>query len=162
MTTPITIIGALGADPEIRRRFYSKVKLGSGAECWPWTAGKISSGYGAFHPGHGKTVLAHRFSYELTVGPIPDGLVIDHTCRNRDCVNPSHLEPVTNEENLRRGAGYALRNGMRSSCKNGHQYTQENTYTDPRGGIRCRECARIRDRQPHRNSTIRRHAPKGN
>lgn len=72
-------------------------------------------------------------------------MVIDHLCRVRLCVNPSHLEAVTNLENLRRGAGYGLQNGMRSKCINGHRYTPKNTYTAPDGGIRCRACARNRD-----------------
>ena len=104
---------------------------------------RMVSGYGVLSLGRGVTMLAHRWSYEHFVGPIPDGLVIDHLCRVRHCVNPDHLEPVTNEENLRRGAGYGLRNGMRSACINGHEYTPENTYTHPtKGSVTCRECAR--------------------
>ena len=149
-------------DPNIKRpvtpapeRFWRNVEKsgptpegrpGLGA-CWVWTAGRISTGYGCFSITKWTKALAHRWAYESEVGPIPDGLVIDHLCRNRLCVRPSHLEPVTGEENLRRGAGYGLRNGMRSECRNGHEYTEENTYVDPtRGTVRCRECGRIRDR----------------
>lgn len=137
-------------------RFWAKVDRSG--DCWEWTAGKISQGYGCFHPTKKRMALAHRFAYELAYGPIPDGLVIDHLCRNRTCVNPVHLEAVTNEENLARGLGYALLNGMRDSCKNGHRYTPENTYTNPNDPTdrRCRECARERDRQPHRAATLRR------
>jgi hypothetical protein len=113
--------------------------------CHIWTAGVMKQGYGVFHPGGKATVLAHRWIYETTCGPIPEGLVIDHLCRVRRCVNPSHMEPVTNEENLRRGLGYGLQNGMRTACIHGHDYTPENTYTDRKGGIRCRTCARTRD-----------------
>lgn len=128
-------------------RFWEKVRKVDGG-CWEWTAGQQGMGYGMFHPTHEENVLAHRFSFEAHVGPIPEGLVIDHLCRNRLCVNPDHLEPVTNEENLRRGAGYAIQNGMRTHCKNGHEYTPENTYTDPtKGTARCRECSRNRDRK---------------
>jgi hypothetical protein len=143
------------------QRFWAKVTKGAG--CWTWSAGEISTGYGAFHPAKNETVLAHRYAYELAIGPIPPGLVVDHTCHGRDktcrggptcrhrrCVNPAHLEAVTNEENLRRGAGYALLNGMRTSCINGHPYTLENTYEAPDGGVRCRTCARERDRDRYR------------
>ena len=148
----------------IHDRFWSKVNRGGPVpadrpglgRCWVWVAGKTAQGYGGFHPSKGSMELAHRWAYRVARGPIPDGHVIDHLCRNRACVNPDHLEPVSNEENLRRGAGYALRNGMRDECINGHRYTPENTYSDPRGGIRCRECARQRDRQPHRNAALRR------
>lgn len=139
-------------------RFWSRVNKTDG--CWLWTAGGIPQGYGAFKPSGSKQVLVHRWAYEALVGPIPEGLVIDHLCRTRRCVNPDHLEPVSNEENLRRGYGYALRNGMRTACKNGHEYTEENTYRDPQGGIRCRQCGRDRDSQPHRDSTKRRLAKK--
>lgn len=125
--------------------------------CWEWTAGTTAQGYGGFHPSKTVMVLAHRWSLQQAQGELDPMKVVDHLCRNRRCVNPDHLEQVTNEENLRRGAGFALRNGMRDSCKNGHPYTADNTYIEPNGnGIRCRACARIRDRQPHRNASFRR------
>jgi len=133
------------AVPPIADRFWSRVD--KSGDCWIWTAGVIQQGYGGFHPSKGVMVLAHRWAYEQLVAVIPEGLVIDHLCRVRRCVNPAHLEPVTNGENLRRGAGYALRNGMRTTCVNGHEYTEENTYRDPKGGIRCRQCGRDRDNQ---------------
>jgi len=135
-------------------RFWAKVT--KGPDCWEWTAGRQGQGYGAFHPTKQTSVLAHRYAYELAYGPIPEGMVIDHLCRNRACVNVVHLEVVTNEENLRRGLGYALQNGMRDHCRNGHLYDEANTYTDPKGGVRCRTCARTRDNQPNRSRTARR------
>jgi hypothetical protein len=72
--------------------------------CWNWTGALSRNGYGRFGPQAGLTVGAHRFAYELLVGPIPEGLDLDHLCRNRRCVNPAHLEPVGRSENLARGA----------------------------------------------------------
>ena len=84
-------------------RFWEKVDKAGQDECWLWTANKTApNGHGRFL-GPGGQVMAHRFAYELLVGPIPEGLVIDHLCRVRLCVNPAHLEPVTAEENIRRG-----------------------------------------------------------
>lgn len=124
--------------------------------CWQWTAGAISTGYGLFHQANRKAVLAHRYSYEQLVGPIPDGLVIDHLCRNRRCVNPAHLEAVTTGVNTRRGLGVSTFNALKTDCPAGHPYSTENTYVSPKGSRICRACARERDRQPHRSATLRR------
>lgn len=103
-------------------RFWSKViDLGT---CWVFTGHLNETGYGMLGVGGNKNQLAHRWSYEHFVGPIPDGLVIDHLCRVRNCVNPKHLEPVTIGENSARSP---LAGVNKTHCINGHEYTTENT-----------------------------------
>ena len=128
---------------EWSERFMSKVRKTSG--CWEWAAGRTPAGYGKFYLG-GKTVLAHRVSYELHVGRIPKGLNLDHLCRNRACVNPAHLEPVTVRTNLLRGDTLAAANSVKTHCINGHEFNDANTYRVPDGSRMCRVCMRARDR----------------
>lgn len=123
-------------------RFDSKVKVSetsfhNGTPCWEWQASKVN-GYGVFSVGRGKGNLAHRYAYESLLGPIPDGLVIDHLCRNKCCINPSHLEPVSQKENLNRAPTWQ---GNRTHCPRGHEYTQENSKP-VRNGKTCRQCHR--------------------
>lgn len=126
------------------QRFAAKYEAGRGG-CWQWT-GWLSGGYGTFHV-NGRRVAAHRFAYERYVGPVGNGLVLDHLCRNRGCVNPGHVEPVTPGENIRRGlTGYA--NAVKTHCPRNHEYTPENTYVIPRsGGRTCRTCQKRRSRE---------------
>lgn len=126
-------------------RFWAKVdKEQTGTGCWEWASNCHPDGYGQFtrRPETG-TGRAHRIAYELLVGPIPPGLVIDHLCRNRACVNPAHLEPVTNEENLRRGL-LGMPQKLRTHCSKGHEFTDANTNWVPqrsgRLGRQCRAC----------------------
>ncbi len=107
--------------------------------CWLWSKSLDRYGYGEIKIS-GRRHLAHRFTYELLVGPIPRGMVLDHLCRIRRCVNPDHLEPVTNRENLLRGEGFAAKNTAKSHCPQGHPYDETNTIIRPCGSRRCRAC----------------------
>jgi hypothetical protein len=131
-------------------RFWSKVERGP--ECWAW-AGSRSDGYGRFSLG-GRPQRAHRLAWEALRAPIPDGMTIDHLCRNRACVNPDHMEVVTPEENTRRGAANRPRH-----CPAGHAYAPENTRIDTRGARRCRECHRARERERAKTRTNTRVRP---
>lgn len=130
--------------PTIEGRFWGKVDRSAPNGCWEWTGNITAKGYGLFtvRPGP-RTVSVHRFAYELVVGPIPEGLQLDHLCRNRKCVNPAHLEPVTNRENYMRSP----RTGTETHCKRGHEFDSDNTYLRPNGSRVCRECRRLRDRE---------------
>lgn len=121
-------------------RFWKKVEKSNG--CWEWTASKDPHGYGTVRNDK-KTLGAHRVSYELIVGKIPDGLDLDHLCRNPGCVNPAHLEPVTHRENVRRGNA-GLHCAIKTHCPHRHEYTPENTAIYDDGLRRCRECRRLR------------------
>lgn len=99
-------------------RFWEKVE--KTPDCWLWTAHINEKGYGYFYDGS-RMKRVHRFSYEVVVGKIPKDTEIDHTCRVRNCVNPDHLEPVAHQENCIRGVG------SKSHCKQGHEFTKENT-----------------------------------
>lgn len=106
--------------------------------CWLWIGSCDRGGYGKILV-DGKQRLAHRFAYEQYIGPIPDGLPLDHLCRVRPCVNPWHTEPVTTKENVLRGEGLAARNAKATHCKHGHEFTAENTYI-ARFGRQCKAC----------------------
>ena len=106
--------------------------------CWEWLANRSQKGYGRFKVA-GRYEQAHRVSYELARGPIPEGLVVDHLCRNRGCVNPDHMEPVTNAENIARGTW-----ATRTHCLRGHAYTPENTIRNTYGYRACQACRRVR------------------
>lgn len=130
-------------------RFFSKVWFTDG--CWLWIGAMYSNGYGHFATSSPrKDHLAHRFAYERLVGSIPVGLTLDHLCRNRACVRPDHLEPVTQEVNNRRGMGASGRHFRATHCPKGHPYDGENLYIRPDGmGRGCKECRResVRVRQ---------------
>ena len=110
--------------------------------CWLWGGYRDRYGYGRV-----RGVLAHRISYTLFVGEIPAGLQLDHLCRNRSCINPRHLEPVTARENTLRGLTGAARNALKTHCPQGHPYDEANTVRDSNGARRCRTCRRARYRR---------------
>ncbi len=134
------------------KRFWGKVTKTSG--CWLYTGTISSNGYGYFRLTNEKgkfQILAHRFAYELLKGEIPEGLTIDHLCRNRACVNPDHLEPVTMKENILRGIGISAVNARKIECKGGHSLSGSNLYTKPNGARVCKICRRDRDKESYYN-----------
>lgn len=111
-------------------------------DCWLWTGVLNHSGYAEVDQRGRYLGMAHRISYEMHVGPIPDGLTLDHLCRVRHCINPAHLEPVTRGENSLRGVGWAGQHARQEACKRGHPFDEQNTYRWRTGRI-CRECRRL-------------------
>ena len=122
-------------------RFWGRVAAGDPRNCWQWLGPTRFKGYG-FITLNQRTRPVHRVAYELTVGPIPTGLVLDHLCRNRVCVNPLHLEPVTNRENILRGEAPSAVHALKTHCPQGHEYNPENTRIS-KGRRHCRLCQRI-------------------
>lgn len=134
--------GNYGTRPAIDRMRDKIVVIG---QCWVWIGSLAPKGYARFRDDLGRKVSVHRFSWQYKNGPVPDGLVLDHLCRNRCCCNPDHLEAVTNAENIRRG-DVNWRKHL-THCKWGHEFTPENTRYLQRHGHterRCRTCSRGR------------------
>jgi len=141
--------------------FWSKVRRGEADACWPWVGSISPDGYGRYVAAG--DLLAHRFSYRLAHGDIPDA-ELDHLCHtrasacgggkscpHRRCVNPAHLEPVTHAENAdrvapsirqRRATVRAAQQRAKTQCPKGHPYDEQNTYVDKRGCRNCRACRR--------------------
>lgn len=134
----------LVGDPDRDRRRFEKLIV-RGPECWEWLGYRSSEGYGVITMAR-KQRLAHRLSYEFNIGPIPDGLDLDHLCRNRGCVNPAHLEPVTPRVNNLRGTSPAAANAKKTHCKRGHEFTR----VTPSGRRICQVCINMnqRNRKP--------------
>lgn len=124
-------------------RFWAKVEKTEA--CWLWTAVLNSAGYGRFYS-QGRMALAHRISYLAHRGSIPPGLQLDHLCRVRSCVNPDHLEPVTQRENILRGTSPVALAAAATHCPSGHPYDEANTLHSASGCRRCRACSREKHR----------------
>jgi hypothetical protein len=119
------------------QRFWAHADIGDG--CWNWNGNVGSNGYGRIRR-EKRELLAHRVAYEFHVGDIPEGLQIDHLCRNRVCVNPDHLEPVSPRENVLRGEGITALNARKTHCKHGHPFSESNTHITSEGDRECRTC----------------------
>jgi hypothetical protein len=142
-----------------RKRFMDKVNVNPETGCWEWTASTSSGGYGMFALSRTQ-FMAHRVSYELHIGLIPEGLTLDHTCHDpkvchpedhnacphRRCVNPEHLEPITMKENARRGRTFQAENLAKTECPSGHPYDEENTKWY-QGRRYCRACHKVHSRE---------------
>ena len=137
--------------PTLLERFRAKVDLAgptpsqkpSLGPCWTWLAYIDEDGYGKSWDGN-QVTFAHRVSYRMFTGPIPDGCEIDHLCRNRSCVNPMHLEAVSPRINNLRSESVSSKNARKEACAVGHPFDAENTYLRPDGtGRDCRKCREI-------------------
>lgn len=130
--------------PTIEERFWSKVDKGS--DCWTWTGYLRDGKYGAMKV-RGDLFMAHRVAWVIAHrSDVPDGLVLDHLCRNTRCVNPGHLEPVTDRVNLLRGETFNARQAAQTHCKLGHALAGDNVYAGAlaRGIRHCKTCNRER------------------
>lgn len=146
--TPVTY---RSSDLPMIDRFFLQVEKTD--TCWNWVGVIKAGGYGWF----GMNGQAHRFAYRNLVGEIPAGLELDHLCRNRKCVNPSHLEPVTHYENVFRGESQFGINARKTHCIRGHEFDSANTYINKRGGRVCRECRRMHVREYDKRQRLQPH-----
>ena len=145
-------------------RFEAKYSPEPMTGCWLWTGAAVKPwrkgatvnghGYGLFS-WNGRLGMAHRFAYEHYRGPILEGMVTDHRCRTRECVNPWHLDLVSQQENLMRAeSSLAAQNAAKTCCAHGHEFTAENTYHTPCGRRHCKICRR-RNKLRYRSSLRR-------
>jgi hypothetical protein len=136
-------------DPRLPLGFWSRVQFTE--SCWLWMGARNTCGYGCY----GRRSRAHRVAYETLIEPIAAGLTVDHLCRVRHCVNPDHLEIVTNRENILRGNGPTARHARATHCEHGHPFDEANTYKW-KTLRQCRACGRIRQKIAyHRNKALK-------
>lgn len=139
-----------GTPVEAEAAFWAKVDVGHPLGCWLWTGGTSAHGYGIATAPHLRTKLAHRIAFILLCGEIPAGMTLDHLCRIRACVNPDHLEPVTQSINTKRGASPVVLQGRAAKkrgdiCRHGHSL--DDAYVRPSGHRECRTCRRDQKRR---------------
>lgn len=138
---------------ELPDKIESRLRRGAPGECWEWTGFISPTGYGKLTYRPLGQQQAHRIVYSILVGQIPGGLTLDHLCRNRACVNPEHLEPVTLGVNTLRGEAPSAKNARKTHCPKGHELSGENIYKSRGKGRQCRTCTkaaaqRKRDEHP--------------
>jgi len=142
-------------------RFISKVKFFAPGECWEWGASCTSNGYGQFRisPGNDGMYLAHRFSFEITKGTIPNGMHICHSCDNRKCINPDHLWLGTQSDNQKEASiKKRFFNQRKDACPNGHKYDEQNTRITKGNWRSCRKCDMLRMRKKREEESPSQHA----
>ena len=127
---------------DVIERFYSKVNFNDESNCWEWTGGKFSNGYGFFKVNK-KMLRAHRFSYEYFKGTLQTDQHIHHTCKNKICVNPDHLQQLLPKEH---SYNSSFHNALKTHCKYGHEFTGENTRIKINGKRGCKTCELIQGR----------------
>lgn len=146
--------GTLPKRLTVAERFWSHVDKSDA--CWLWGS-TVRSGYGRFTINTGTQATAHRYAYELLVGPIANGLTLDHLCRNKLCVNPAHLEPVTLVENIQRRPPTKLhRNKVKTHCPEGHAYDRVVVTESGAKRRRCMTCDRRSWAESQRRKNLRR------
>jgi hypothetical protein len=143
-------------------RFARKHSIDGVTGCWVWQGTVFQkTKYSLFNvkytDGKWRPTVGHRVSYELHKGPIPATFDIDHLCRNRQCVNPAHLEAVPRQKNFLRGAHVTAICVSMNRCPRGHEFTEENTFVRKSGKRECRTCMRNRDKLRNRNGGRREH-----
>lgn len=127
-----------------RERLFSRLVIDPETGCLNWTGPTNSNGYGWVNT-RGRIIGAYRAMYELFVGPVPDGMELDHLCRNPRCASPDHLEAVTHRENIRRSHGLFADRARQTHCIHDHEFTVANTYWRSNGTRACRTCQAIRN-----------------
>lgn len=134
--------------------FLKRLIKGTEEECWNWSGDKATNGYSRLRDSSGKKVGAHRLSYTIFKGEIPEALEIDHLCRNRWCLNPAHLEAVTTKTNVLRGIGPAAFNSHKTHCIRGHPLSGGNLILK-NNKRNCRICVQLWDREYQRNRRLK-------